>query len=126
MTRILIAGVPRAGKTYLAERLARERGLTVQHTDDLISMGWSESSEAVSVWMEEPGPFVLEGVSIPRALRKWLLAHETGIPADVMFWGATPREPLSKGQAAMGKGCETVWAQVRDELVRRGMRIECF
>lgn len=125
--RILIAGWPRAGKTTLAGQISTAERIPVRDTDSLISThAWSEASEVVAGWLTEPGPWICEGVAIPRALRKWLLAHPEGIPADVLHWSETPREALTKEQTAMGKGCTTVWNQVRDELVRRGLRVEMF
>lgn len=126
MTRMLIAGWPRVGKTWLAAKLAAETGAPVRHTDDTIPLGWSESSLAVSTWLEDPGPWVTEGVSIPRALRKWLDRNSEGTPADVIYWSSTPREDLSPGQTSMGKGCDKVWAEVLGELLRRGVRVEHF
>lgn len=124
--RILVSGWPRAGKTTLANRIGVERGLLIRHTDDLIPLGWSPASLEVSVWMENPGPWCIEGVTIPRSLRKWLDRNPEGTPADVVYWSATPREELTTRQIGMGKGTEKVWNEIRDELVRRGMRVEQF
>jgi hypothetical protein len=127
MSRILIAGWPRAGKSFLAAKLGADLGIPVRHTDDLIAThDWSAASLEASAWMEEPGPWCLEGVAIPRAIRKYLARNSEGTPADVLYWSSTPREPLTTGQAAMGKGCTKVWDEIRDELVRRGMRVEGF
>lgn len=117
--RVAIAGVPRAGKTTLA---ARFPGLSL-HTDNLIDLGWSEASEAAAVWFDERDPFVIEGVAVPRALRKWLAAHPEGKPCDRLFWLERPLQELSPGQARMAKGCLTVWHEVRPELERRGVEI---
>lgn len=125
MSRILIAGWPRVGKTTFAMKLGAELGIPVRHTDDVMGLGWSESSLEVSTWLEEPGPFIVEGVSVPRALRK-LIARFDGPPADVLYWRSVPWEPLTSRQEGMGKGCDTVWNEVREELVRRGMRLEAF
>jgi hypothetical protein len=139
MTRICIAGGPRTGKTTLAGRLiatdpvdfmSAARGATspadlnpVRHTDNLMHLGWSEASEAAALWFDEPGPWIVEGVAVPRALRKWLAAHPEGKPCDVVHWLEEPRDLRSKGQIAMGKGCETVWMEIHDALTERGVRI---
>jgi len=125
--RVLIAGGPRVGKTYLAEKIAAALGVTPKHTDDLIAThDWSEASAEAARWIAEPGPWVVEGVAVPRAIRKWMAAHPVGKPADVVHWGIHPREPLIPGQLAMLRGCETVFAQVREELLRRGVQILPF
>lgn len=148
MTRICIAGGPRTGKTTLAGKIAAdivtmecdscgwpaaEHGCAtpilgrviapVRHTDDLIHLGWSEASAAAALWFDEPGPWIVEGVAVPRALRKWLASHPAGKPCDVVYWLEDPHEELTPGQAAMTKGCATVWEEVADELHARGVEI---
>jgi adenylate kinase family enzyme len=118
--RILIAGVPRSGKTTLANQLER----SARHTDDLIgARDWSAASAEVATWFDAPGPWVIEGVAVPRALRKWFASHATGAPADEIRWLGYPRLTLTSGQAAMAKACETVWREVLPELRRRGVTV---
>jgi len=136
MTRILIAGVPKAGKTTLADQLlatwphgwAGEPPVSIRHTDDLITqLDWSAVSHLVaSEWMQEQVPWIIEGVAVPRALRKWLLAHPGEKPAELVYWSATSKVPLTKGQATMAKGCIKVWNEVREELVLRGVEVRHF
>ncbi len=117
--RLCIAGVPRAGKTTLAGQ-----GPHVRHTDDVKGEDWSEASEAVSHWLDEPGPYTIEGVAVPRALRKWLARNPTGKPCDVVVWMGTPLMDLSPGQATMGKGALTVMSEILPELHKRGVHFE--
>lgn len=122
--RIVIAGGPRTGKTTLANELAGERGQTAKHTDDLISLGWSEASQVCADdWLNAEGDWIVEGVSAPRALRKWLQANPEGKPCDVVHWLSVPHVELTKGQAAMAKGCLAVWIEVFTELRSRGVEI---
>lgn len=118
--RILVAGVPRAGKTTLAARLGHEHRIPVLHTDDHRSLGWSESSAAVAAQMRQPGPWIIEGVAVPRAIRKWLIMND-GKPADVIYWLGRERLALSRGQTSMARGCGTVWSQILPELTERGV-----
>jgi len=121
--RILIAGIPRAGKTTLAATLEREHKLSARHTDTLIPLGWSEASDAAAQWIDEPGPWIIEGVAAIRALRKWL-ASNPGKPADVVHWLGHEHMALSTGQASMALGCRKVWDEVMPELIGRRVRIE--
>ena len=115
--RILVAGGPRVGKTWVADRIGAELGIPVRHTDDLIGThGWSEASEEVARWMDEPGPWVIEGVAVVRALRKWLRAHPAGRPADLVYRGWSRRIPTTLKQDAMGDGARTVWEEIVAEL----------
>lgn len=116
--RLLITGGPRTGKTTLG-------GDTARHTDDLIGqLDWSEASAAVAQWFDAVGPWTIEGVAIPRALRKWLESHPEGKPADKIIFLKDAKVELIKGQAAMTKGLLTVWAAIVPDLIARGVEIE--
>lgn len=118
--RIAITGAPSIGKTTFANKL----DTAARHTDDLAHLGWSESSEAAALWFDAPGPTVIEGVSVPRALRKWLAAHPEGRPCDLLLIiTGKPFVDHTKGQASMSKGIDTVLAEIEPALVARGVRV---
>lgn len=117
--RIAIVGGPKTGKTTLANQL----DVCALHTDDVAHLGWSEASEAASLWFDVPGPKVVEGVAVARALRKWLSRTEVGRPCDVLIVLSHPFVELTVGQVSMGKGIVTVLKEIEAELVRRGVRI---
>lgn len=123
MTRILITGGPKTGKTTLAKQLAVENAGILLHTDDFIPLGWSTASEETALWMGKYGPFIIEGVAVPRALRKWLASNPTGTPADKVIFLGKPWVALSPGQLAMTKGLVTVWKEIVGELVARGVEL---
>lgn len=121
--RILITGGPKTGKTTLAKQLGAELSARVLHTDDLIPLGWSEASAEVASWMGRGDPVVIEGVAVPRALRKWFAMFPTCKPADKVIFLGKPWQELSPGQLAMTKGLVTVWKEVVGELVARGVEL---
>ena len=131
MTRIVICGGPRTGKTTLASAVAKEMWLVtpepdigerpdpaVRHSDDLIgTLDWSAASAKVATWLDGPGPWIIEGVALARALRKWREAHPgEPPPVDRVIRLTTPHVELSKGQAVMAKGEATVWAEIEPWL----------
>ncbi len=120
--RILIAGGPRSGKSTLGRKLAAEHHVEYRCTDELIPMGWSEASEAVTKWFERSDGWLIEGVAVPRAIRKWFRSHKDK-PADVCYWLGAPRVELSPGQNAMAKGCRKVWDEVVRDLERSGCEV---
>lgn len=118
--RVVITGVPRAGKTTLARMFGEAFS-----TDDLIGeFEWSGVSAEVARMFDRPGPWIIEGVAAARALRKWLEAHPDGVPADVVLWFPDPAVDLTEGQTAMAAGQRTIWGGVVGELERRGVQIQ--
>lgn len=141
MTRIAITGGPRTGKTTLASRLCidvaveagianpKHRGLgereIVHHTDDLIDLGWSEASQAAAALLDAPGPWIVEGVAVSRALRKWREQHPgQPPPVDRVIYLTEPHEPLTPGQRSMSKGVETVHREIEPWLDEHGITTE--
>ena len=120
----VIAGHPRTGKTRMAVEIGKALDVNVRHTDDTIPLGWSEGSQEVSTWFDAEGDWVIEGVSIPRALRKWLEANPRGKPCDKVVYLRDAFEELTKGQRTMAKGCDTVFRKIIDELQARGVIVQ--
>lgn len=118
--RIVICGGPHTGKTTLGHRLASRN---LMHTDDYIYLGWSQASRFFSDWMiANKGPWVVEGVAAVRALRKALTAVVK--PCDRVIWCSKIYATHDKHQAAMAKGCATVWAEILQTLRVRGVTVE--
>lgn len=124
--RILIIGGPRVGKTTLATQLGEKLGMPVLSTDSLIGLlAWSDASAEVARWLDRES-FLIEGITVVRAIRKWLAANEAGLPCDVLYVGETPRVERTQGQITMAKAFRTIWSEVAPELERRGLRPETF
>ncbi len=121
--RIAIAGCPRAGKTTLAKRLAAELDVTAFHADDLIATHeWSAASAELARKLLEPGPYVVEGVAVVRALRKALDASNAK-PCDRVLWMDKPHQALNAGQQRMFDADVKRMAELEAELVRRGVEV---
>lgn len=125
MSRVVVIGSPRAGKTTYADKRGRRDGVEVRHTDDLIGeLAWSEGSARVaSDWFAQPGPWIIEGVAAVRALRKWLRYNAEGKPCEEIVLLEEPWVALNDGQARMAKGCSKVWAEVEGQLRARGVEV---
>jgi hypothetical protein len=129
MKQIVIAGGPRTGKSTLSNALGqhlRIRPEQVAHTDDLVGvLSWSDSSAEVARWIydQDPyGPQIVEGVAVSRALRKGALDRpETERPCTVLVHLTFPFEKLTDGQSRMAKGEQTVYSEIRDDLLLRGV-----
>ncbi len=124
--RILIGGGPRTGKTTEGLALARDLGVTLRSTDHLMAIGWSEASLVASTWFDDEGPWVIEGVAVVRALRKWLLHARplARVPADLLLWRSHAFSELNPGQERMARGCNTIMRQIAPDLFARGLRID--
>jgi len=124
VTRTVVCGVPRAGKTTLGLVLARAAGVTLGSTDNLIGThDWSEASAEAALWLGREGSYVLEGVAMVRALRKFLEKSDAK-PCDRVIWMPAPRVVLSPGQHVMAQGCRTIWNEVRPALLARRVEVE--
>ncbi len=122
--RILITGPPGSGKSTLGEQLAAELHIPLRSTDDVIHLGWSNASLEVAGWLNA-GSYIIEGVAVPRALRKWQWLHPNmPPPVDKVIWLSTPWKQLSDKQIAMGKGVVTVLDEIRWWLDKFKVEIE--
>lgn len=123
--KIAVAGGPGCGKTTFARQFSTPH---VWSTDELVlPFGrdtWSEQSAEVAEWFNLPGPWVIEGVTVVRALRKWVKAHPSGRPCDVVYWRDVPLKPLNSRQQSMLKGCQTIWFDLVPFLERVGVEIK--
>jgi len=123
--RIVVAGGPRSGKSWLAEQL-RPIDYRLHDGEELRRAGVGlgpEASLIASRWLDEPGPWFCENVIMGRALRKWMLHNPDGAPADLVIWVNDPIERRAAGQEAMATGCATVWKAIRPLLIARGVPI---
>lgn len=121
--RVCIGGGPGTGKTFLANHVEAV-GLEVKHTDILIAThAWGDDSAEVVKWMNEPGPWIIEGIAVVRALRKHLAAHPTGRPCDLLFWATTPKKVLTPRQNGLLTACNTIFTEIAQELLKRGVDI---
>lgn len=130
--RILIAGGPRTGKTQRANELLADSivplDTPLRCTDEVITrFDWAGASLEVASWIHDPGPWIIEGTIVLRALRHYLLqTRMTDKPADVLYYGALPMIVLTKNQTRMLDGCNTIWNGIRSELMARGTRVEAI
>ena len=110
--RIAIIGWPGSGKTTLTTEMGGGRS-----TDDAMHLGWSEASEEVSTWLDAPGPWIIEGVALPRALRKWRARNPTlKPPVDKIIYLSRTVKELPQGAVSMGKAMDSVIAEIWDWL----------
>lgn len=135
MSRVGIVGGPRTGKSTLARRMSAtaERPCPILCTDPRglvkdVEVGveyvpnqfaeWSAASQYVAeVFLVRPGPWVLDGVGLPRALRKWRTLHPgKAPPLDKLIVLTVARRELLPGQDRMTKGVMSVLGELDDWL----------
>lgn len=105
--RVAVAGGPRTGKTTLVSAVADR---PILHTDDLMSFPWEQVPHLVIQRATKAGrSFVVEGVQVPRALRK-------GLAVDAVVWLGAPRTDLTPGQHVMSRAVHTVFEDWRANI----------
>ncbi len=132
--RVCIVGGPGCGKSTLALATAKRMGVIVLCTDtaaqaarsfnphgvlyapDSFERDWSGLSAWVAGgWLNRPGPWVMEGVALSRALRKWRSSHpDEAPPCDKLIWCTEPYLELDDGQDRMLVGSNTIMAGLLD------------
>jgi hypothetical protein len=118
--RILVTGGPLCGKTTHWTPLLTPPGALVFHTDDYINArDWHACSEIVSHILDEPGPWLIEGVKVPNALRKWQERNPgKRPPCDKVVWVVGAKVERSEGQRRMTVAHDTIIKQLRPWLGR--------
>jgi len=81
-------------------------------------------SAVVVGWFDFPGPWIIEGVTALRALRKWLKAHKEGKPCDIVYFFMCDHGLHSTGLVNMAKTQHKIWVEIRDELTARGIELK--
>ncbi len=127
----LIIGGPKCGKSTKADLLRFELNDTgaeirsVKHCDDLVKTlpEWSMVSEAVCDWIKEPGPWIIEGVAGVRGLRKFLERNNTLLSDLTVYWMSEAKTEQTPAQRNMQKGAQTIFDQIKPELLKRGAKI---
>lgn len=140
--RICITGGPRTGKTTLSHGypLFSSVGVAKVHCDDYITHPdivalperdrWSAVSQMIADEdLRIPGPWIIEGVQVPRALRKWLRAKVPIVtdyrPCDrLIILRNEPYVALTSRQTGMAKSIDTVLDEIMPDLRRLGVEVE--
>lgn len=122
--RIMVAGWSGTGKTTLARKIAESTGMPLLSTDDYIQLGWSEASEHIANLLADGVPRVVEGVAVPRVLRKMLRANPLVKPCDRLIVLQFARRPQTAEQAAQGRGHDSVLVSVLPALQKLRVALE--
>lgn len=109
MSKIIIAGSSRTGKSVLANELKRKLGIKLISTDSYInSFSWSDTPEAIINDIKDLDSYILEGIQCGRVIRT---AEKLGIDLgyDTVYCLFSEWSELNKGQLTQKKGCQTIW-----------------
>jgi predicted ATPase len=100
-SRIAVTGRPGIGKTYAirpAIQDLEERGFAVESSDELVlGYSWDDQVKRLLAWADPKERWLLEGVTVARALRHGLTAQ-----AVVTFHGSPLRPKLTPAALRLG------------------------
>lgn len=117
--KILIIGGPKCGKTTHARKLSRELGIPLDHFDNYIGRyEWSEMSDKIAEWLDQPGPWIKEGVAGIRGLRKWLRKNARTPDFEIVILN-DPHLKHTPGQMRMHKTHGTILKECMQEIENR-------
>ena len=122
MTRVVIAGGPRCGKSTLFRSLAIDYAVAIG-TDDFMDLPWADVPDAVIDVLEKHDEWLVEGVNVARVLRRWIRDRGDMPKIDVCYYLTTPMAPRTKAHESMSKAIATVWKDVLPRLVADGTTI---
>jgi hypothetical protein len=106
--KVALTGGPKTGKTTLSQQCVDRH---VYRTDDWQVIEWAHVPDAIIDQLESIDSWILEGVQVPRCLRK-------GLKPNVVIWLDKPHVALSSGQRSMAKGCRTIYEEWIDMVQR--------
>lgn len=108
----------------MARALAVKLGLPLVSTDDFIPLGWSGSSGKAAEVIAGARRLLVEGVAVPRALRRLLEDHPRRRPIERLVILGRPKIKRTKRQEAMAKGLDKILGEILPRLERLGVIIE--
>ena len=114
--RVVVMGWPKSGKSAYASVIGSQLGLRPRATDELKDLPWSRQSEVVCEWLDEDGPWIIEGVVVVRALRKWKERNPGEAPPvdEIIVMPKPALQDLTEPQIIMGKGHDTILLELVD------------
>lgn len=121
--RLCIAGGPKTGASALGAETAVREKILLRSTEQLEHGDFRARGEDASWWFDEPGPWVVAGVSAAHALRAWLQRNPAGMPCDRVIF-LTDVGELTPGEARVRGAVHTVFKEIVPELERRGIKVE--
>jgi hypothetical protein len=124
--KLAIIGGPFSGKSTLAQSygvkvfctdpvsLVREKIDGVTYLPE--GLEWEAQSHYICEhWLSMPGDWVIEGVGVVRALRKWINYYDSVPPCYQLIYikGHHPKATgLTSGHVAMSKSIESIWNEI--------------
>ena len=129
--RVIIVGGPCRGKSTLADRLHDEHGWPVYCGDPASTVRYQypyveylpegldmHGDRGCAAWIAKrwigmPGPWIMEGHAMARALVRYLQTGNPPPPADrIVVLDCPAHREESPGQARMHKGVMTTWERI--------------
>lgn len=120
----MITGWSGTGKSCVyGKAIADEHGVPLLATDAFIPLGWSEASAHVAEMLTDGVSRVVEGVAVPRVLRKMLAAAPTIRPCARLVIVTKALRPQTAGQVKQGRQHDAFLAEILPALIALGVEV---
>ena len=96
--KVALTGPPKSGKTTLANEI---KDRPIIHTDDFMHLSWKEQALAPRIKAASLDTFLIEGIQVPRILRK-------GLDIQIVICLGESIEPLNTHQVDAANSIRTV------------------
>lgn len=125
--RLVIAGGPQSGKTTLADEYSRY--LPIIHADGMHMLkSWRFRVMVVHHYLRQPGPWLVEGVTVASALKIWLRENngqkDSRLPCDEIIYLTRSYGSLTHGQRAVQRLVTSACQLILPKLEALGVKVE--
>lgn len=126
MSKILVVGPPRTGKTTGSNLIAHALDIPLYHSDIYKELEWDQQKKVVYELIRSMSGGVFEGCTVARALNLMYERNQLEKPCDTVFYFTKyliSRSDLTPGQLGMGTKIRNIMEKLTPWLRQMDVRL---